>query len=137
MKRYLYKSIGLHITAFLLLVLDLPFFSSPKMTMGQAPIIVDLKDIKLAEMTNLPPKAVLGDEDKKATAPKEEKKPEQKEKLKRIINKICKLTVIYSLTLFVFTITLSISFLFLWVTIPLTIIFLAAIITYEFTKSSK
>ena len=74
MKQYLYKSIGLHITAFLLLVLDLPF-SSPDMTMGQAPIIVDLKDIKLAEMTNLPPKAVFGNEDKKATAP-EEKKPQ-------------------------------------------------------------
>ena len=77
MKRYLYRSIGLHIAVFLALVLELPFFSSPKMTMGQAPIIVDLKDIKLAEMTNLPPKAVMGDEDKKATAPKEEKKPTQ------------------------------------------------------------
>lgn len=75
MKRYLYRSIGLHITAFLILILDLPMFGSPKMTMGQAPIIVDLKDIKLAEMTNLPPKAVFGEEDKKATAPKEEKKP--------------------------------------------------------------
>ena len=77
MKRYLYRSIGLHIAAFLVLVLDLPMFGSPKMTMGQAPIIVDLKDIKLAEITNLPPKAVFGEENKKATAPKEEKKPQQ------------------------------------------------------------
>lgn len=77
MNRYLYRSIGLHIAAFLVLVLDLPLFSKPDMTMGQAPIIVDLKDIKLAEMTNLPPKAVFGEENKKATAPKEEKKPQQ------------------------------------------------------------
>ncbi len=75
MSRYLYRSIGLHIAAFLVLVLDLPLFSKPDVAMGQAPIIVDLKDIKLAEMTNLPPKAVLGEENKKATAPKEEKKP--------------------------------------------------------------
>jgi len=77
MNRYLYRSIGLHIAAFLVLVLDLPLFSKPDMTMGQAPIIVDLKDIKLAEITNLPPKAVFGEENKKATAPKEEKKPQQ------------------------------------------------------------
>ena len=72
-KRYLYRSIALHIAAFLVLVIDLPFFGHDKITMGQAPIIVDLKDIKLAEMTNLPPKAVLGKEDKKATVP--EKSP--------------------------------------------------------------
>lgn len=75
-KRYLYRSIALHIAAFLVLVIDLPFFGHDKITMGQAPIIVDLKDIKLAEMTNLPPKAVLGKENKKATVP--EKKPTQK-----------------------------------------------------------
>ncbi len=74
MKPYLYRSIGLHIVVFLLFVLDLPFMHA-RMTIGQAPIIVDLKDVKLAEMTNLPPKAVIGDENKKATAPKE-KKPE-------------------------------------------------------------
>lgn len=76
-KNYLYKSAGLHLAVFLLLVLDLPFFNRSPVTMGQAPIIIDLKDIKLAEMTNLPPKAVEGEEDKKATAPKAEK-PVQK-----------------------------------------------------------
>ncbi len=74
MNRYLYRSIGLHIAAFLIIMLDLPVFLKPDITMGQAPIIVDLKDIKLAEMTNLPPKAVFGEEEKQATAPKEEKK---------------------------------------------------------------
>ncbi len=76
-RRYLYNSIGLHIIVFLLLVLDLPFLHRSKITMGQAPIIVDLKDVKLAEMTNLPPKAVFGDEDKRATAP-EKPKTQQK-----------------------------------------------------------
>lgn len=74
-KRYLYMSIALHITVFLVLVLDLPFFRHDKMETGQAPIIVDLKDVKLAEMTNLPPKAVFGKEDKKATAPEEKPVP--------------------------------------------------------------
>lgn len=74
MKTYLYRSIGLHLAALLLVIVDLPFFSRKPAVIGQAPIIVDLQDVKLSEMTNLPPKAVFGDEDKKATAP-EEKKP--------------------------------------------------------------
>lgn len=74
MKTYLYRSIGLHLTALLLIMIDLPFFSRKPAVIGQAPIIVDLQDVKLAEMTNLPPKAVFGEEEKKATAP-EEKKP--------------------------------------------------------------
>ena len=34
---------------------------------GQVPIIVDLKDVKISEMTNLPPKAKFGEEDKEAS----------------------------------------------------------------------
>ena len=34
---------------------------------GQVPIIVDLKDVKISEMTNLPPKAKFGKEDKEAS----------------------------------------------------------------------
>lgn len=92
MKKYLYRSIFLHIAVFLIFVIDLPMLFKPKITVGQAPIIVDLKDVKLAEMTNLPPKAVFGEEEKKATvaekkppkytkeapAPKPEPKPEVK-----------------------------------------------------------
>lgn len=92
MKKYLYRSIALHITVLLIFVVDLPMFHRQKITLGQAPIIVDLKDVKLAEMTNLPPKAVFGEEDKKASvtektppkftkeepAPKPEPKPEVK-----------------------------------------------------------
>ncbi|MBR2299048.1 MAG: hypothetical protein IJ870_00545 [Alphaproteobacteria bacterium] len=75
MKKYLYRSIALHIAAFIVLMVDLPFFHRAKMTIGQAPIIVDLKDVKLGEMTNLPPKAVFGEEDKPATVA--EKTPPQ------------------------------------------------------------
>lgn len=74
MKKYLYRSVGLHIAVFLLFALDLPFWHS-RMSVGQAPIIVDLKDVKLAEVTNLPPKAVIGEENQKAKAP-EKKQPE-------------------------------------------------------------
>ena len=84
MKKYLYRSIALHITVFLIFVIDLPIFHRNKITLGQAPIIVDLKDVKLGEMTNLPPKAVFGEEEQKATVQektppkftKEEPKPE-------------------------------------------------------------
>jgi len=84
MKKYLYRSIALHIAVFIIFVMDLPMLFRPKMTTFQAPIIVDLKDVKLGEMTNLPPKAVFGDEDKPATVTEktppqythEEKEPE-------------------------------------------------------------
>ncbi|MBQ8662131.1 MAG: hypothetical protein IJ482_07400 [Alphaproteobacteria bacterium] len=83
------KSIALHIAAFLLCVIDLPLFWNNRTTPGQVPIIVDLKDVKISEMTNLPPKAKFGDEDREASMvkrkiekkytkeePKEEPKPE-------------------------------------------------------------
>ncbi|MBO7097328.1 MAG: hypothetical protein J6W11_01650 [Alphaproteobacteria bacterium] len=93
MKRYLYRSVALHIAVFIIFVIDMPNLFKPKMTIGQAPIIVDLKDVKLAEMTNLPPKAVFGDEEKKAvvkekTPPKytkevPAKKPEPKSEVEK------------------------------------------------------
>jgi outer membrane biosynthesis protein TonB len=76
MNNYLYRSIGLHIAVFLLVMIDWPFFAHKPVMIGQAPIIIDLQDVKLAEMTNLPPKAVIGEEDRKETV-KEEKKPTQ------------------------------------------------------------
>lgn len=93
MKKYLYRSLFLHIAVFLIFVIDLPMLFKPKITIGQAPIIVDLKDVKLGEMTNLPPKAVFGEQERKATvaekappkytkeapAPKPAPKPEVKE----------------------------------------------------------
>lgn len=89
MRQSLKKSIALHLVVFLMFAIDLPLFWSNKMTAGQVPIIVDLKDVKISEMTNLPPKAKIGKEDKKAStikrkiepkftqdAPKEEPKAE-------------------------------------------------------------
>ncbi len=61
------KSIALHVVVFVLCVIDLPLFFWNKPTVGQVPIIVDLKDVKISEMTNLPPKAKMGEENKEAT----------------------------------------------------------------------
>lgn len=52
---------------FILLTLNLSFFFSSKRTdISQVPIIVDLKDVKISEMTNLPPKAKIAEQ---TTAP--------------------------------------------------------------------
>lgn len=61
------KSIALHVVVFILCVIDLPLFFWNKPTTGQVPIIVDLKDVKISEMTNLPPKAKMGKENKEAS----------------------------------------------------------------------
>lgn len=95
MKKYFYRSVALHIAVFIIFVIDMPNLFKPKMTVGQAPIIVDLKDVKLAEMTNLPPKAVFGEEEKKAVVkektppkyakevPAQKPKPEPKPEIER------------------------------------------------------
>lgn len=50
------------------MTLNLSFFFSGKRTdISQIPIIVDLKDVKISEMTNLPPKAIIDKEDKPAS----------------------------------------------------------------------
>lgn len=67
MNTALKKSIALHLAVFILCLVDLPLFFWNKPTVGQVPIIVDLKDVKISEMTNLPPKAKIGKEDKAAS----------------------------------------------------------------------
>ncbi len=67
MKQALKKSIALHLLVFFLFWIDLPLFWSNKMTLNQVPIIVDLQDVKISEITNLPPKAKFGKEDKAAS----------------------------------------------------------------------
>lgn len=74
-------------------MVDLPLFWNNRSTEGQAPIIVDLQNVKISEMTNLPPKAKMGEENKEASQvkrkveekytkeePKEEPKPEPEPK---------------------------------------------------------
>ena len=93
MKTALKKSIALHLIVFILCMVDLPLFWWNKPTIGQVPIIVDLQNVKISEMTNLPPKAKIGKEDKAASQvkrkveekyakeePKEEAKPEPEDK---------------------------------------------------------
>jgi len=67
MNSALKKSIALHIAVFLLLIIEVPMFWWNRSQPSQVPIIVDLKDVKISEMTNLPPKAKMGDEDKEAS----------------------------------------------------------------------
>lgn len=76
MKSAVKKSAALHIAVFLLMIIDLPLFWSNRATLEQVPIIVDLKDINISEMTNLPPKAKFGKEDKAAS--KVQRKVEEK-----------------------------------------------------------
>ena len=82
MNNALKKSIVLHVIVFLLFVIDLPMFWWHRTAPGQVPIIVDLKDVKISEMTNLPPKAKFGKEDKAASTTKRkiEKKYTREEK---------------------------------------------------------
>lgn len=96
MKDSLIKSGVLHVVVFILCMVQIPFFWSKKMVIDQVPIIVDLNQVKISEMTNLPPKAKIGKEDKEASKTKrkvednftkeepkkEEKKPEPKEEKK-------------------------------------------------------
>ena len=81
MREALKKSIALHVAVFLLLMIDLPLFWNNRMSIEQVPIIVDLNDVKISEMTNLPPKAKFGEEDKAASKvkSKNEKKYTQDE----------------------------------------------------------
>lgn len=67
MKQSLYKSLALHFVVFLLIMVDIPLFWHNKTTLNQVPIIVDLNNVKISEMTNLPPKAKMGKEDKVAS----------------------------------------------------------------------
>lgn len=66
MNKYLKQSIALHIAVFLLFMIDLPNWHHD-LTLGSAPIIVDLSQVRIDEMTNLPAKAEFGPEDRKAT----------------------------------------------------------------------
>lgn len=67
MNKYLKQSICLHIAVFLLFMIDMPNFWHNDLTLGSAPIIVDLSQVRIDEMTNLPSKAEFGPEDRKAT----------------------------------------------------------------------
>lgn len=83
MKDSLYKSLALHLVVFIIFLVDLPMFWHDSSAMRQVPIIVDLNKVKISEMTNLPPKAKIGKEDKAASTVKRKvenyKTPEPKQ----------------------------------------------------------
>lgn len=75
MNKHLIHSIALHIAVVILFLIDMPELWHQDMTLGQAPIIVDLSEVRIDEFTNLPAKAEFGPEDRKATVaekPKEQ-----------------------------------------------------------------
>lgn len=83
MKAALYKSLALHAVVFLLFMVDLPLFWREDMVVSQPPIIVDLEQVKISEITNLPAKAKIAEETKtparaKKMPPKPEPKPRSK-----------------------------------------------------------
>ena len=67
MNKYLKQSIILHVAVFLAMWIDMPDFWHHDMTLGQNPIIVDLSQVRIDELTNLPTKAEFAEEDQKAT----------------------------------------------------------------------
>ena len=73
MKDPLYKSLLGHLVLVLIVILDMPSLWRKDMSIHQVPIIVDLKDVKISEMTNLPPKVKLGKENKEASTIKRKK----------------------------------------------------------------
>lgn len=66
-KRFLYHSVALHIVVFLLCVFDIPFLTGKPEFEEQPPIIVNLEDVKISDVTNIPEKAEHGEERKAAT----------------------------------------------------------------------
>jgi outer membrane biosynthesis protein TonB len=66
-KKYVYSSIIFHIAIVLLCVIDISFLSNKREFDEQPPIIVDLNDVKISDMTNIPELAVRGEERKVAT----------------------------------------------------------------------
>lgn len=74
MNKHLIHSIALHIAVVILFLIDMPELWHQDMTLGQAPIIVDLSEVRIDEFTNLPAKAEFGPEDRKATVAE---KPEE------------------------------------------------------------
>ena len=66
-RRYIYKSVVLHIVIVLLCAIDVSFFDKKNDIIETPPIIVDLDDLEISDTTNLPEKAEIGEENKAAT----------------------------------------------------------------------
>jgi len=65
--KYLYQSVAFHIAVLLLCIFDIPYFASKHDFDDTPPIMVNLDDVTISDMTNLPELAVRGEERKPAT----------------------------------------------------------------------
>ena len=66
--KYLKQSLILHGVVALMIFIDMPhWWHKNDISIGQTPIIVDLSEVRIDEMTNLPSKAEFGPEDREAT----------------------------------------------------------------------
>lgn len=65
--KYLYQSVAFHIAMLLLCIFDIPYFASKHDFDDTPPIMVNLDDVTISDMTNLPELAVRGEERKPAT----------------------------------------------------------------------
>lgn len=65
--KYLYQSVAFHIAILLLCIFDIPYFASQHDFDDTPPIMVNLDDVTISDMTNLPELAVRGEERKPAT----------------------------------------------------------------------
>ena len=66
--KYLKQSLILHGVVALMIFIDMPhWWHRNDISIGQTPIIVDLSEVRIDEMTNLPSKAEFGPEDREAT----------------------------------------------------------------------
>ena len=65
-KSALYKSLALHATIVILFTVEISLFGRRDFQLDQVPIIVDLNQVKISEITNLPAKATIADETKPA-----------------------------------------------------------------------
>ena len=65
--KYLYQSVAFHIAILLLCIFDIPYFASKHDFDDPPPIMVNLDDVTISDMTNLPELAVRGEERKPAT----------------------------------------------------------------------
>ena len=83
-KSSLYKSLALHLIVVVLTAIDVSVLWRKDMSLEQVPIIVDLNEVKLSELTNLPTKAEFAEKDAPATkVKKEQPKAKQKEQPKQ------------------------------------------------------
>lgn len=78
--KYLYQSVAFHIAVILLCIFDIPYFARHHDFDDTPPIMVNLDDVTISDMTNLPELAVRGEERKPATRKEDPTKEQASQK---------------------------------------------------------